>query len=65
MKGARTGYRIGNQQLLDSMIVDGLWDVYEDFHMGMTAELVAEKYKISREEQDQFGLRATAKPSAS
>jgi acetyl-CoA C-acetyltransferase len=56
LKGARTGYRIGNQQLLDSMIVDGLWDVYEDFHMGMTAELVADKYKISREEQDQFAL---------
>jgi acetyl-CoA C-acetyltransferase len=56
LKGARNGYRIGNQQLLDSMIVDGLWDVYEDFHMGMTAELVAEKYKISRQEQDQFAL---------
>src|SRR6185437_16098462 len=58
LKGARTGYRIGNQQLLDSMIVDGLWDVYEDFHMGMTAELVAEKYKISREEQDQFAFES-------
>ena len=61
LKGARTGYRIGNQQLLDSMIVDGLWDVYEDFHMGMTAELVAEKYKISREEQDQFALESHRK----
>jgi len=56
LKGARAGYRLGNQELLDSMIVDGLWDVYEDFHMGMTAELVAEKYKISRQEQDQFAL---------
>jgi acetyl-CoA C-acetyltransferase len=56
LKGARTGYRLGNQELLDSMIVDGLWDVYENFHMGMTAELVAEKYKISRGEQDQFAL---------
>src|SRR5499427_9062415 len=36
LKGARAGYRLGNQELLDSMIVDGLWDVYEDFHMGMT-----------------------------
>ena len=56
LKGARSGYRLGNQELLDSMIVDGLWDVYENFHMGMTAELVAEKYKIGRQEQDQFAL---------
>jgi acetyl-CoA C-acetyltransferase len=56
MKGARAGLRLGNAELLDSMITDGLWDVYENFHMGMTAELVAEKYKISREEQDQFSL---------
>src|SRR6202163_2936585 len=49
MKGARSGFRLGNAELLDSMIVDGLWDVYENFHMGMTAELVAEKYGISRE----------------
>jgi len=56
LKGARSGYRLGNQEVLDSMIVDGLWDVYENFHMGMTAELVAEKYKISRQEQDQYAL---------
>ncbi len=56
LKGARTGFRLGNQEVLDSMIVDGLWDVYENFHMGMTAELVAEKYKISRQEQDQYAL---------
>jgi len=56
MKGARTGFRLGNAELLDSMITDGLWDVYENFHMGMTAELVAEKYGISRQEQDQFAL---------
>jgi acetyl-CoA C-acetyltransferase len=56
LKGARTGYRLGNQEIFDSMIVDGLWDVYENFHMGMTAELVAEKYKISRQEQDEFAL---------
>jgi acetyl-CoA C-acetyltransferase len=61
MKGARSGFRLGNAQLLDSMIVDGLWDVYEDFHMGMTAELVAEKYGISREEQDQFALESHRK----
>src|SRR5580698_1485383 len=46
LKNARTGYRIGNQEMIDSMINDGLWDVYEDFHMGVTGELVAEKYKI-------------------
>jgi acetyl-CoA C-acetyltransferase len=56
MKGARAGFRLGNAELLDSMITDGLWDVYENFHMGMTAELVAEKYGISRQEQDQFAL---------
>lgn len=55
---AREGYRLGHAQLLDSMITDGLWDAYEDFHMGMTAELVAEKYKISREEQDRFAVES-------
>jgi acetyl-CoA C-acetyltransferase len=54
MKGARTGFRLGHGELLDSMITDGLWDVYENFHMGMTAELAAEKYGITRQEQDQF-----------
>ena len=61
MKGARSGFRLGNAELLDSMIVDGLWDVYENFHMGMTAELVAEKYGISREEQDKFALESHQK----
>ncbi len=49
LKGARSGYRLGNQEILDSMIVDGLWDVYGNYHMGQTAEFVAEKYTISRE----------------
>ena len=61
MKGARTGFRLGNSELLDSMIVDGLWDAYENFHMGMTAELVAEKYGISRQEQDEFALESHRK----
>lgn len=56
VKGARTGLRLGNSEILDSMVTDGLWDVYENFHMGQTAELVAEKYGISRQEQDQFAL---------
>src|SRR3989440_6778217 len=58
---ARTGYRLGHGQILDAMIADGLWDVYEDFHMGLTAALVAEKYKISRQEQDQFALESHQK----
>ena len=61
MKGARSGFRLGNAELLDAMIVDGLWDVYEDFHMGQTAELVAEKCGISRQEQDQFALESHQK----
>ncbi len=54
----RTGYRLGHGKVLDAMITDGLWDAYEDFHMGMTAKLVAEKYHISREPQDQFALES-------
>ena len=61
LPNARSGYRLGHGQLLDSMVADGLWDAYEDFHMGMTGELVAEKYKISREEQDQFALESHQK----
>ncbi len=61
MKGARTGFRLGHGELLDSMIADGLWDVYENFHMGMTAELVAEKYGITRQEQDQFAYESHRK----
>src|SRR5260370_8255538 len=58
---ARTGYRIGDGKLVDSMINDGLWDAYENFHMGMTGELVAEKYKITREEQDKFSFESHQK----
>lgn len=54
----RKGHRIGPAQVIDSMVHDGLWDVYEDFHMGMTAELVAEKYGISREQQDAYALES-------
>src|SRR5208283_1322826 len=61
LKGARSGFRLGNQEMIDSMINDGLWDVYENFHMGVTGELVAEKYKISREEQDQFAFESHQK----
>jgi acetyl-CoA C-acetyltransferase len=58
---ARTGYRLGNAELIDSMIHDGLWEAYENYHMGVTAELVADKYKISRQEQDQFALESHQK----
>jgi acetyl-CoA C-acetyltransferase len=58
LPGARQGLRIGHQKVLDSMIQDGLWDAFEDFHMGMTAELVAEKYNVSRERQDQYAVES-------
>jgi len=58
---ARSGYRIGDGVVVDSMVHDGLWDAYENFHMGMTGELVAEKYGITREEQDKFALESHQK----
>ena len=58
---ARTGYRIGDGKVVDAMVHDGLWDAYENFHMGMTGELVAEKYKITREEQDRFAFESHQK----
>jgi acetyl-CoA C-acetyltransferase len=61
LPGARNGYRLGNGELVDSMIKDGLWDAFNDFHMGQTAELVAEKYKITRAEQDRFALESHQK----
>jgi acetyl-CoA C-acetyltransferase len=61
LKGARSGFRLGNQDLIDSMVNDGLWEAYENFHMGVTGELVAEKYNISRQEQDQFAYESHKK----
>jgi acetyl-CoA C-acetyltransferase len=55
---ARAGMRLGHGKVLDSMITDGLWDAYEDFHMGMTGELVAEKYGISRQRQDAYAVES-------
>jgi acetyl-CoA C-acetyltransferase len=55
---ARRGQRLGHGQLVDSMVHDGLWDIYNDFHMGMTAELVSDKYEISREMQDEFAAES-------
>ena len=58
MPQARTGYRMGNGVLVDAMIHDGLWDVYNQFHMGAAAEMVAEKYNITREDQDAFAAES-------
>ena len=55
---ARAGMRLGHGKVLDSMITDGLWDAYEDFHMGMTGELVAEKYGITRQRQDAYAVES-------
>ncbi len=61
LPNARTGFRLGDQKVVDAMIWDGLWDAYENFHMGVTGELVAEKYGITREEQDRFALESHQK----
>jgi acetyl-CoA C-acetyltransferase len=61
---ARKGYRLGNGQVVDSMVHDGLWDVYNDYHMGVTGENVAEKYGITREEQDEFAVHSHRKALA-
>src|SRR5882757_8005033 len=61
---ARKGYRLGNAQIIDSMVQDGLWDVYNNYHMGITGENVAEKYGITREEQDEFALNSHRKALA-
>jgi acetyl-CoA C-acetyltransferase len=58
---ARKGYRLGNSQIVDSMVNDGLWDVYNNYHMGMTGENVAEKYGITRAEQDEFAVNSHRK----
>jgi len=58
---ARKGYRLGNAQIIDSMVNDGLWDVYNNYHMGMTGENVAEKYGITREQQDEYALNSHRK----
>jgi acetyl-CoA C-acetyltransferase len=58
---ARKGFRLGNVEAVDSMIRDGLWDIYNDYHMGITGENVAEKYGITREEQDEFAVNSHRK----
>src|SRR5438270_8488973 len=58
---ARKGYRLGNAQIVDSMVQDGLWDIYNDYHMGITGENGAEKYGITREQQDEFAVNSHRK----
>ncbi|MFC0350585.1 acetyl-CoA C-acetyltransferase [Undibacterium danionis] len=64
LAGSRDGFRMGDAKLVDTMIVDGLWDVYNQYHMGITAENVAKKHGITREEQDQFALESQNKAEA-
>ena len=61
LKKARTGYRMNNNKLVDGMVHDGLWDHVNDFHMGISAELTAEKYGISREDSDLFAMSSYEK----
>jgi len=63
LPGARKGMRMGNSTVVDSMVRDGLWCACEDFHMGETAELVADKHGITREEQDRFALESHRRAS--
>jgi acetyl-CoA C-acetyltransferase len=64
LPGSRDGFRMGDAKLIDTMIVDGLWDVYNQYHMGTTAENVARKYEISRKQQDEFAVASQNKAEA-
>src|SRR5207248_1218974 len=61
---ARKGYRLGNAQIIDAVVNDGLWDVYNNYHMGMTGENVAEKYGITRAQQDEYAVNSHRKAVA-
>jgi acetyl-CoA C-acetyltransferase len=61
LNNSRDGFRMGDTKLVDTMIVDGLWDVYNQYHMGITAENVANQYKVSRAEQDDFAVASQNK----
>ena len=62
--GSRDGFRMGDAKMIDTMIVDGLWDVYNQYHMGVTAENVAKEYAVTREEQDEFAVKSQNKAEA-
>jgi len=64
LPGSRDGFRMGDVKMIDSMIVDGLWDVYNKYHMGITAENVAKQYGVDRAQQDAFALESQRKAAA-
>ncbi|MFL6719820.1 MAG: acetyl-CoA C-acetyltransferase [Burkholderiaceae bacterium] len=64
LNNSREGFRMGDAKLVDTMIVDGLWDVYNQYHMGVTAENVAKKYEVSRQDQDAFAMGSQNKAEA-
>ena len=64
LNNSREGFRMGDAKLVDTMIVDGLWDVYNQYHMGVTAENVAKKYEVSRQDQDEFAMASQNKAEA-
>src|SRR2546425_7506816 len=64
INGSRDGFRMGDAKMVDTMIIDGLWDVYNQYHMGVTAENVAKEYAVTREEQDQFAVASQNKTEA-
>ena len=64
LKGAREGYKMGDQKVVDSMISDGLWCAFNDYHMGITAENLCDRYSITREEQDEFSANSQKKAAA-
>ena len=64
LNGSREGFRMGDAKMVDTMIVDGLWDVFNQYHMGVTAENVAKEYAVTREEQDEFAVNSQQKTEA-
>jgi len=64
LMGSRDGFRMGDAKMVDTMIVDGLWDVYNQYHMGVTAENVAKEYAVTRQEQDEFAVKSQNKTEA-
>ncbi len=61
LRQARTGYRLGDGKIVDTMVYDGLWDAYNDFHMGNTGEITSERYDVSREEMDEYAYNSHKK----
>ncbi|MGD1061472.1 MAG: beta-ketoacyl synthase N-terminal-like domain-containing protein, partial [Methanomassiliicoccales archaeon] len=64
LKGARFGYRMNDNKIVDSMVCDGLWDAFNDIHMGLTAETVAERFGVTREQADELSFQSHMKAQA-